>query len=254
MTDTAHAERAHARLSASGSSIWLNCQQSAVLSKELERRSSVWADEGTRAHEVAEMLIRGLAAPQDAPPEMVRGVEPYVRLVLTKILASDTYGIEQKLTLSPLWAPDRAPEAMFGTVDFWGASGRVLSVVDLKYGKYHVVEVVGSTQLRYYALAAYLALPASRQKSIDWVDMTIVQPRADHPAGPIRTWRIHVLDLLDWGYDVVRTTVDEIITEAPGLTLKEGPWCRWCPAQMDHCPLKLASKGERARDVFDELV
>lgn len=254
MTEPAHADRAHARLSASGSSIWLNCQQSAVLSKELERRSSVWADEGTRAHEVAETILRGHQPAQDVPEEMIKNVEPYVRTVLDITSRAKVAHIERKLSLSGLWFPERPPEDLFGTVDFYAVVGSTLHVVDLKYGKYHVVEVTGSTQLRFYALAAYLDLSPADRVAVDWIVMTIVQPRAPHEDGPVRSWSVSVLDLLDWGYDEVTPTVEAIVEERTGLTLQEGPWCRWCPAQMQHCPLKLASKGDKARETFDELV
>ena len=54
-----HSERSHAMLSASGASRWLNCTPSAKLEYEHgENKTSAYAEEGTLAHELAELYIR----------------------------------------------------------------------------------------------------------------------------------------------------------------------------------------------------
>ena len=55
----AHNERAHAILSASGAKRWLSCPPSARLSENFENKSSVFAEEGTFAHELSELEIKG---------------------------------------------------------------------------------------------------------------------------------------------------------------------------------------------------
>ena len=54
-----HHLRKHALLSASGSSRWLACTASTRLEEEFpESSSSVYADEGTLAHELLEAVLR----------------------------------------------------------------------------------------------------------------------------------------------------------------------------------------------------
>ena len=52
-----HADRNHALLSASGAYRWLNCPGSARLEDKFEDEPSVYAAEGTLAHEMAELKI-----------------------------------------------------------------------------------------------------------------------------------------------------------------------------------------------------
>ena len=54
-----HSEREHALLSASGASRWINCTPSARLEEKYgEQSTSVFASEGTLAHEIAELYLR----------------------------------------------------------------------------------------------------------------------------------------------------------------------------------------------------
>jgi hypothetical protein len=71
----------------------------------------------------------------------------------------------------------------------------MLEVVDLKGGRGVVVEVKGNPQLRTYALGAMLANPGI---DVSHVQVTIVQPRAPHKDGRIRSERFHVADLVEW--------------------------------------------------------
>ena len=48
----------HAILSASAAHRWLHCTPSARMTEEIEDSSSVYAAEGTAAHELAELLLR----------------------------------------------------------------------------------------------------------------------------------------------------------------------------------------------------
>ncbi|WP_256050686.1 DUF2800 domain-containing protein, partial [Staphylococcus aureus] len=49
--------RAHAKLSASGAKQWLNCPPSIKASEGIEAKSSVFAAEGTFAHELSELYF-----------------------------------------------------------------------------------------------------------------------------------------------------------------------------------------------------
>ena len=47
----------HAKLSASGSARWMNCPGSVRMEEGYTNTSSIFAEEGTRAHTVAEMCL-----------------------------------------------------------------------------------------------------------------------------------------------------------------------------------------------------
>ena len=82
---------------------------------------------------------------------------------------------------------------------------RTMEVVDLKGGKGIIVEVEGNTQTRVYALGAVLAcagLPVATIKS------TIIQPRAPHKDGRIRSEEITVMEAIDWASDLMQAVND----------------------------------------------
>ncbi|MDU2112484.1 MAG: DUF2800 domain-containing protein, partial [Clostridiales bacterium] len=48
----------HALLSASSASRWINCPPSARLTENIKEETSVYAEEGSLAHELAELKVR----------------------------------------------------------------------------------------------------------------------------------------------------------------------------------------------------
>ena len=60
-------ERKHAVLSASSAHRWLACPPSAMLEKELPDETTVYAEEGSVAHEVAEYKVRWYLGERDIP-------------------------------------------------------------------------------------------------------------------------------------------------------------------------------------------
>lgn len=198
-------------------------------------------------------MILGRTLPEDVPPEMIEGVMPYVAHVKALNVLADMWHVEKRLSLAPLWEPDPAPTDMFGTVDYHALLHRTLHVVDLKYGRYHVVEIHGNTQLRFYALAAYLSLSQQDRDKVREIRITIVQPRAEHPDGPVRSETLHVLDLLAWGYEEIMPLVERITDESETLPIAEGPWCRWCAAAPTICPVKHKTRLDAVQQMFDDL-
>lgn len=55
----------HAKLSASGSSRWLNCPGSVKAEEPYPNETSSFAIEGTRAHEVADLSIKNKVRPEE---------------------------------------------------------------------------------------------------------------------------------------------------------------------------------------------
>src|SRR5205085_6401051 len=119
--------------------------------------------------------------------------------------------VEEPVSLEGLWYPNAPPEPLYGTVDF-GALSKALTtviVLDFKYGKGVPVSPVNNPQLMFYALGVYLRLQATLSKDIleqiVYVKMGIYAPRQGDTEP--RWWTVDLVDLLDWGYDVLRPTV-----------------------------------------------
>lgn len=234
-------ETGHAELGASNASRWMACPGSVALSRGLPDPSSEFAEEGTAAHALAEKcLTRNYDASAflgtsiegyEVTEEMADAVQVYLdecrQFMSTEIGARDVWRIEQKFSLARL----NPPAPMFGTADFVSYSGRWrhLQVVDLKYGKGVAVEAKGNKQLRYYALGALLAFEEARPGLlVDRVYMTIVQPRAEHPEGLVRTDVMEYDELLGFASELMDAARATLLPDAP---LSAGPHCRFCRAK-----------------------
>lgn len=231
-----HSNRAHAILSASGASRWMNCTPSARLEADYGvRRGSEYAEEGTLAHELAELMLtswlqgREPSASQiaaiennklyspDMPDYVARYVE-YCQGAYEELATSDSYTtemrIEAKLDLSRY-----VPES-FGTADCVIVGGDTMEVIDLKYGKGVTVYADDNPQLKLYALGAYELL--GMVYDIETVRLTIVQPRLDS----ISSWDISLEDLLYWAETELREKAT--LANAGQGELAIGAWCKFC--------------------------
>lgn len=233
-----HSERAHALLSASGASRWINCTPSARLEDKYgERTTSVYAEEGTLAHELSELYIRhdvleNISAEEfDAGlerimahklfnPEMLEVVPIYVDYVTTETRAAKEENslaiteIEQTLDLT-----EYVPES-FGTADCTIVNDDVMEVIDLKYGKGVPVYATHNKQLMLYGLGALRKYDTLF--NIKTVKLTIVQPRINN----ISTWEISVEDLLNWATEELMPAAK--LAFAGQGELKAGDWCKFC--------------------------
>lgn len=210
----------HSPLGASSYSRWKACPGSVRLSRGIFKPSSPAAEEGTRAHELAEKILRG--EPCEAPQEMVEAVLVYVDFV--RSWGGWERWLEQRFDLSA-YHP-----MLYGTADcvLYDRQHKILNVIDYKHGQGVVVEVESegtpNVQLMYYALGALhqMRLPVAQ------VILTIVQPRAFHPQGSIRSVTVDPLEFLDFGADLA---ADARATEKFDAPLNPGSHCRWCAAQ-----------------------
>lgn len=233
-----HTERSHALLSASGSSRWLNCTPSARLEEKYgeEKGSSVFAQEGTLAHEHAEQDLRlalGLITPAEysrniAPiraselynegmPEDVQMYVDYCLEVAIRAKAVTRFAkvlIEDRVDLTE-WIPES-----FGTNDFSVIADGTLYVVDLKYGKGIKVDATDNPQLKLYALGSLHR--HELEYDINKVIVAIVQPRLDH----ISEFEISAEELKEWGQVTVKYKAD-LAYKGEG-ELCAGSWCQWC--------------------------
>lgn len=254
-----HSQRSHALLSASGASRWLSCTPSAKLEDEYgERKSSVYAEEGTLAHELSELYLsrdilgvlgekeydsklEQLMANELFNDEMLDVVPIYTDYCSEQFAEAQTVDplavmeIEQKLDLT-----EYIPES-FGTADCCIAYGNVLEVIDLKYGKGVPVYAEWNKQLMLYGLGALRKY--DMVYDIAEVRLTIVQPRINN----ISTWQISADELRQWAEEELKPKA-QLAFEGKG-ELSAGDWCRFC-AVRNRCRKLYEQQLEIAKHEF----
>lgn len=239
--------RAHAVLSASGSERWLNCPPSARLEEQYPDETSVYAEEGTFAHTIAEVELRkalgqsarrprGYAESPFWSDELETHVLNYVDLVQERAAAHQNPAVlfEVRLDFSE-WVPEG-----FGRGDVLIVSDSTIEVIDFKYGKGVRVEAKDNSQLRLYALGAYNTLQF--MYSPEKIITTIIQPRLDS----ISTEEMSVEALLKWAEEEVRPRA-ELADKGEG-EFCPGDHCRWCKAKAT-CRARAEFTLEVARTV-----
>lgn len=251
---TAVPTKAHAELGASVAARWMACPGSIRLSRAVPTPPSTsYAAEGTAAHALAELALRRGVDPDtfvgttlegfEVTEEMAEHVRVFVDYCRSFIDRGDEHWVERKFSLAEL----HPPGPMFGTADFVAYNRGIVNVVDLKFGQGVVVEAAGNKQLRYYALGGVLSLGTGRQ--VDRVVMTIVQPRAAHADGMIRSETIPLEELLAFAAELMDAAR---ATTAPDAPLAPGSHCRFCPAS-GVCPAQLERAQAIAQVEFASL-
>lgn len=215
---------AHAILSASASHRWIKCLPSARWEQQFPDKTSTYAEEGTRAHALAEKTLkefRNGGSPEviSDDAEMKEAIQSYVDTVVEKFTEARQASpdakllIEQHLDFSK-WVPQG-----FGTGDCLIISDRILEVCDLKYGKGVEVSAKGNSQMRLYALGAIEA--QEMFWGFDTVRMTIIQPRI----GNISSEEMSVDALKAWGAIVHQRAL--LAFDGKGEPVA-GDHCRFC--------------------------
>jgi hypothetical protein len=246
-----HSERAHARLAPSSAARWMACPGSIPLSADLPDTSSASADEGTAAHQLAELMLKGEPLPDyvdvngvawEVTDEMVGAVEVYVNECrrIIRMHLGVLFRIETRLDLSHIGLD-------FGTADFVAYDPRTQTVYtrDLKYGQRHVVEAEQNAQQLIYASGA---ANLHHDYGVKFVDVGIVQPRAYHRDGPVRSWTIGDGDLIEFELEVKAAAE---ATRKPDAPLVAGEHCLFCKAAAI-CPAKRSYLEHQAMVVFSE--
>lgn len=238
MTDINHKERAHAKLSASGASRWATCPGSVQMEEGIPDRESIYAQEGTLAHEMSELKLKHYLDPKGFgkrklnaaikklkenelyQAEMDSYTDTYVDFIKEKALSfpSNPYiEIEKRVDFS------RWVDGGFGTCDCVLIHGSTLSIIDLKYGKGVPVSAEQNEQLILYALGAYDAF--NLIYNLDKIELNIVQPRINN----FTTWEISLTELLLWG-DYFKVQAEKALG-GNGELVPSAKACKFCKAR-----------------------
>jgi len=235
----------HSALGASKAEIWMNCPGMPRLAQTVPKEESVYAAEGTAAHDLAEKCLHEQRQPHEfvgeifnefeVTDEMADAVKVYVEFVNSVYARLDHSEllIEEPFHLSK-YHPDLYGTNDASVVQFFGE----VHIFDYKHGAGMLVEADENKQLMYYALGA--------MERIGWwsenVYMHIVQPRCEQGSS-VSSYKLKATELSDWLHDVLVPAAKA--TEEPDAPLNVGPWCKkFCPA-AGVCPA-LAAHVEKS--------
>lgn len=223
---------AHAKFSPSSFERWEKCPGSIRLSIGIPDKRSRAAEEGTRAHKCLELFLKNGFSSRERTSvfllraydtEMVKHARQSAVSIWNKGASPDLVESEKKVYLRHidpnLWGTlDATIVEHFGT----------LEIIDYKYGKHLPVEAIENGQLLTYAVGeAHL-----HHYNFDKIKLTIIQPRAKHEAGPIRSWEAPIEYLFEFSE---RLKVAVKAAKDPKAETKAGDHCFFCPAK-EICP------------------
>jgi len=248
----------HAKLSASGSSKWINCPGSIEAESKVAKKQSVYAEEGTLAHELADTCLKkrvdastfigktiscesdGKVLSTVVDKEMAKFVQEYLDYVLSFETKNSQLYTEDKVDFSNI-APDG-----FGTMDsaILDYDTGVCHIFDLKYGQGVEVSAIENTQGQLYALGFYNEL-----KCLDVIKsfvIHIVQPRKWN----FSEWEISLKDLVAFG-EFAKKKAQEALK--PGAKRVPGyKQCEFCAAKASCTALDKFTQEIISAD-FDNL-
>jgi len=241
----------HAKLSASGSPGWLGCPGSVSAQEQYpDTGSSIYALEGTRAHELADKCLKTNKEAvsfvgkkimgEKIEKDMARYVQQYLDYVSSHESTTTDLYTEERVDFSNI-----VPGG-FGTLDaaVVDSDTGICHIFDLKYGRGVQVYSKDNTQAQLYCLGML--------NEYGWLGVItrfrihIVQPRKVTPD----PWDISVEDLEKFGQ---YATQQANIALAPGAPRVPGEkQCQWCRAKGD-CEQLASFVEETISAEFDDL-
>ena len=231
--------------------MWMACPASVTLTKDMVRPSSRFAKEGTAAHMVAEMTLKGDIFLPDkvevegdeyiVSPGMCRALNPYISHVQSlQALPGATVVLEKRLVVP------HTSGRVWGTLDCGVYTEDELHIVDLKFGKGVAVDPAGP-QLKLYALGFAGYVDEIRPDTP--ITLTVCQPRVG--GDPLRSYFASLGGLWDWRDGVVRPAIARI--KKGDTSEVAGPHCRWCVRKTE-CKAFAAKHQTHAAAVFDDEI
>jgi len=222
----------------------MHCPGSVRASEHLPDDSSVEAAHGTAAHELCAHCLETRTEPADLAGWYVdiKATDPTARFITDPFDTDDEHRffeiddemidgvslyvdyvrglpgeieVEQRLDITHIH-PD-----IFGTGDalVYDDAEQHLHVGDFKYGRGVVVEADENPQMLLYGTGAARRY---HNRKIAKLTVHVIQPRAAHPKGPIRTYEIDLTQLFEFEAEIAAAAA---ATDAPDAPFAAGPWC-----------------------------
>ena len=257
---------AHAKLAPSSISRVIRCPGSAIPNAEAPSNPSFPAARGTAIHEMCEQLLKdrldNITLSDYWLGKTVELEGFAIEIGLEEIMIAETYvnyirqrteELNGKLLIEEKLYMNEISDDCWGTSDavILGEGNRMV-VADLKSGNFPV-DVNFNEQLMTYSLGA-LARWGNENTVIE---MTIIQPskKSFHKDGPIRSFDIQAVDLVDWGFNILKPACEEALGENPSFhayasldeSVKEHTedWCRFCAYKPDCLTFQKHQEGEK---------
>ena len=263
----------HSRIGFSSLGRWGRCPGSIKLTEHLPKTTSVYAEEGHAAHELAEKcLLSGLNTSGfvgkigdfEITDEMRVSVQAYLDFVRSKINNMKLL-VEQKFNVA--WVDS----------DLWGTNDACileifeeLHVFDYKHGKHvfvpikeptsnattefdkKTVEIFGclpNPQLLGYACGA---VGEKNPYGVYDISIHVCQPRCESSEGPNGSFSFNIKQLKQWEKEVLAPAAKRVRDGSNKLCV--GPWCdkHFCAAK-GVCPAKEKITMEVAKVDFDNV-
>jgi hypothetical protein len=241
----------HALLSASTSARWLNCTPSVYAEQGEPVTCSVYAKEGTDAHELGELKLQRAFGKMTEDEylgalemfktrseyyneEMDEFVDEYVNMVKEQSEGCIDIKFEQKVDFSHI-VPDG-----FGTSDTVIIFPNKVVIVDLKYGKGVPVTAEDNSQLSLYALGTIHTL----NLKVEDIRVCICQPRISNYS----SWDVKFETLNKWGEEYVRPRA-QLAIKGEGTLVPGDKQCRFCKL-AGKCKARADLRLNEAREAF----
>jgi len=244
---------AHAKLSPSGSSRWLNCPGSVRMTANLENKSGDAAFRGTVIHQAGENIllgeechagisitIEGESKAEWLAKDMFEEADFYAKYVmdLASRCPNSEMIAEMKVDLT-----DIADET-FGHSDAVVIENGNLHIIDLKTGA-GLVSAKDNSQLMLYGHGAFKELEMFHD--IENIVFHIVQNNSKTGSDKSNSHTIIIDELIDWIDEIVKPAAKMALTE-DAICVPGDSQCQWCQA-ASFCPALM----DQVEDMFDEL-
>lgn len=231
----------HSPLGMSSASRYIKCPGSVGLGWGVEDEESEYAAEGTAAHALAETCLNSGADAWEHLPFHGKDTADAVQVYLNAVREAHPDRNQSNFFVERRFHCEELNEFYYGTSDctYIDLEQRTLHVWDYKHGVGIVVEVEENPQLMGYGAGMLVDLQLSG--AIDWVVLHVAQPRAFHPDGPVREWRISTGELWTWLWSVLLPAMDQAMVSTD---TQSGEHCRFCPARSRNCPQIAADMDE----------
>jgi hypothetical protein len=192
------------------------------------------AAEGTAAHEAAALILTDTNPAADPmglvgwsasngvqlDRSLCEAVAEYVRDVRRVAAEGGALHVESPIEV--------IPDVLGGTPDAWHVHGSKVTIWDFKTG-HQPIEAFENWQLLGYLMGVLRKLGINGlQDGFTRVDLRIVQPRARHRLGTIRSWPF-IADAARAHFNFIESTCRDVLTGNPAT--KSGPHCLYCSAR-----------------------
>ncbi len=220
------------QLRPSASKLWMHCSGYAAMIQDMPNVSGQAAQEGTAAHNMAEIVLSGAVT---TCHELIDRQCSSTGLMFTEEMADSAQVyvdyMQQSFSANVSEMKVVVNDFVKGTADganySYASDSTTLDIVDFKHG-WGIVEAQQNWQLLCYALGTIRTL----NRRCSRINMTIVQPRPWHPSGRIRTWSLSIEEAQQYFNMIDQKSLEAQMQGAP---LTAGDHCKYCPA-INSCP------------------